>query len=77
MRKSPIRKQSVTFKIKTHLIYLNQNAMKILTLIIIIAGASYVYYEQPDAPVKKTGTCKNIGRKATCVNKEISDQKDN
>lgn len=51
--------------------------MKILTLIIIIAGASYVYYEQPDAPVKKTGTCKNIGRKVTCVNKEISDQKDN
>jgi hypothetical protein len=77
VRKSPIGKQSVTFKIEKHLIYLNQNAMKILTLIIIIAGASYVYYEQPDAPVKKAGTCKNMSRKATCANKEFADQKDN
>jgi hypothetical protein len=51
--------------------------MKILTLIIIIAGASYVYYEQPEAPLKKAGTCKNISRKPTCLNKEFADQKDN
>ncbi|MGF7082874.1 hypothetical protein [Mucilaginibacter sp. UYCu711] len=51
--------------------------MKILTLIIIIAGASYVYYEQPETPLKKAGTCKNISRKTTCVNKEFADQKDN
>jgi hypothetical protein len=51
--------------------------MKILTLIIIIAGASYVYYEMPDAPLKKAGTCKNISKRSTCPNKEISDQKDN
>jgi hypothetical protein len=51
--------------------------MKILTLIIIIAGASYVYYEMPDSPLKKAETCKNISKKTTCPNKELTEQKNN
>jgi hypothetical protein len=32
--------------------------MKLLTLLIIIAGATYVYDEMPEAPQKKAPTCK-------------------
>ena len=55
---------------------LKPKTMKILSILFIITGASYVYNDVPEVPLKKTGTCKTISRKTTCPNKEFADQKD-